>query len=150
MTSVSYDTLLSKGKRVSVVRKRGIKSLSLDHAFPVDETKIHCSIVQWLEAVLPWAEVHHSPNGGKRSEAEGAQFKRMGTKAGRPDIEIGLPEARTIFLEVKTQAGDLSKEQRECIARLKKLGFAVGVVRSIDEARSFLRGNGIETREVAA
>lgn len=150
MTRLSYDAVFAKGKRVPVVRKRSPKSLSLDHAFQVDETKIHCSIVQWLEAVLPWAEVHHSPNGGKRSEIEGAQFKRMGTRAGRPDIEVSLPEGRTLFMEVKTQAGDLSKEQRECIARLKKLGFPVGVVRSIDEARSFLRGNGVETREVAA
>jgi hypothetical protein len=148
MMRLSHDTLINKGQRVQVVRKKA-RGLSLDHAFPVDETKIHCSIVQWLEAVVPWAEVHHSPNGGKRSEVEAAKFKRMGTRAGRPDIEIGLPEGRTLFLEVKTQAGDLSKDQKDCIGRLKKLGFPVGVVRSIDEARSFLRTHGIETREAA-
>lgn len=148
MIRTTSSTIIAKGRKVSVARQKA-RGLSLDHAFPVDETKIHCSIVQWLEAVMPWAEVHHSPNGGKRSEIEGAQFKRMGTKAGRPDIEIGLPEGRTIFMEVKTQVGDLSKEQRECIARLKRLGFAVGVVRSIDEARSFLRNHDVVTREAA-
>lgn len=35
--------------------------------------------------------LHHIPNGGKRNAREGARFKRMGVKAGVPDIAFPIP-----------------------------------------------------------
>jgi hypothetical protein len=149
MSRLSHETLITKGRRITVVRRKP-RGLGLDHAFPVDEDQIHVSIKEWLETVLPSAEIHHSPNGGQRSKAEGAKFKRLGTRLGRPDLEVNLPEGRTVFFEVKTQVGAVSEEQRDCITRLKRLGFPVAVVRSIDETRTALRSFGVATREAAA
>lgn len=111
------------------------------------ETPIHKAIVEWLETMLPktWI-VHHSPNTRKLKPQTGKLFKRMGTKAGFPDIIImgvwtsSLDERRpeVYFVEVKAPNEKKSKLSETQIAFAKKartLGFEVEEARSIEDMR---------------
>lgn len=75
-------------------------------------------------------------NGGKRDKITGARMKAEGVKRGVPDIF--LPVARGpfhgLFIEMKTATGDLSREQKNCIASLRNEGYRVQVCRSWSEA----------------
>ena len=105
---------------------------------------------QEQEAVIRWAEMStgmypelallfHIPNGGSRRDArEGAHFKKLGVKAGVPDLF--LPVARNgyhgLFIEMKrTKGGRTSEEQREWIAELNKAGYSAVVCKGWQEAK---------------
>ena len=71
------------------------------------------------------------------------QQKRLGVRAGWPDIEIFVNPTwwiaatawAPVFLEIKTAKGRLSDNQKQMIGQLTSAGCYVAVVRSIDEAR---------------
>jgi hypothetical protein len=104
-------------------------------------------IVAGLRLGLPhgW-EVVHVPNGGKRSKWEGAMFKRMGVRAGFPDVIIlgrrnvdwestGVSDLTygVWFLEIKAGARKKPSEvQQEMHDKLTDLGFPVATVWSWD------------------
>lgn len=79
----------------------------------------------------------HIPNGGKRNAREAARFKRMGVKAGVPDMFFPVPRGgcHGLFIELKAPRGRLSDYQRGWIERLKTSGYAVAVCYRSDEAR---------------
>jgi len=74
------------------------------------------------------------PNGGKRRPREARQLKNRGVVAGFPDIQVMRPNKRVDLLELKTGDGKLSDKQFDLHAKLTSMGFAVHVVRSVDEA----------------
>jgi len=85
---------------------------------------------------------HHSPNGGLRNAREGAKFKRMGVRAGWPDVH--LPYARkgyySLFIEVKRKVGgQLTDSQKYCLEELNKLGHLAVVARGADEAIEIIK-----------
>jgi hypothetical protein len=110
----------------------------------VSERDIHQSIVDWLQVALPDGSVfHHSPNEGRHKVQYRVMQKRLGVRAGWPDIEIfanrtwwredtGLHWA-PVFLEIKTPTGRLSENQKRIHDKMNKAGCHVAVVRSIDE-----------------
>lgn len=71
---------------------------------------------------------------------ERGNSRRVGLGVGTPDL-VGIlaPSGRMFALEVKSASGRLSEEQKLCIARWRKLGAFVAVVRSADEARQALQ-----------
>ena len=79
--------------------------------------------------------LHHSPNGGKRSESEAARFKAMGTRKGFPDLILALPcnGYHGAFFELKSEKGKTSKEQEVYLALLKKQGYMTFVTRSYED-----------------
>ena len=54
----------------------------------------------------------HVPNEGKRSISYHAKMKKMGLKAGVPDFIIEYPQAKLIYIELKTKLGRLSDAQK--------------------------------------
>lgn len=115
------------------------------------EDPIHLAILDWLRVVLPWptnATVHHSPNGGMRNKAVAAKLKRMGTRAGWPDLSF-IHEGVFYGLEVKRQGGRVKPDQRQCHHDIRTAGGKVAVARSIDDARQALADWNIPTREAA-
>lgn len=95
-----------------------------------DEEQIQ--VVEWATLSegrwpdLRW--LYHTPNGGKRGKVEAARFKRMGVKAGVPDLFLPVPcgEYHGLYIEMKRQkGGKLSKDQREWIDGLRKNGYCV-------------------------
>ena len=77
------------------------------------EDQLQMRIGQWLDLALPPGAVwHHSPNEGNRHVAYKVKQKRMGTKAGWPDIEIFVPGDQSkigvsisLFIELKRPKG---------------------------------------------
>ena len=64
----------------------------------------------------------HVANEGKRSINYHAQMKRMGLKAGCPDIIVEYPQGRILYIELKTPKGRLSDNQKLWAVQSKGLG----------------------------
>ena len=60
------------------------------------------------------------------------------------------PNGRVAFIELKSASGRVSENQSEWLDRLACMGFAAGVVRSVDEGVAFLRFHGFPVMERAA
>lgn len=84
--------------------------------------------------------LHHIPNGGKRNAAEAAHLKRLGVKAGVPDLH--LPVARggyhSLYVEMKTAKGTTSEKQRKWIKALNDQGNLAIICRDWQEAAEAL------------
>jgi hypothetical protein len=82
--------------------------------------------------------LYHTPNGGKRNVIEAARLKKEGVKSGTPDLCLPLNNGRygALYIEVKTQKGRLSDNQRQWIDLLNRQGNLAIVCRSLDEARA--------------
>jgi hypothetical protein len=112
------------------------------------EAEIHKAICLWLDIALPdGCLYHHSPNEGRHRVQYRMKQKRMGMRAGWPDLEIFVNPTwwkdtqiqwSPIFLEVKAEKGRLSDNQKVVIEELTEAGCHVFVVRSIDDAREAL------------
>lgn len=113
------------------------------------EAAIQTSIVTYLRHVLPNAMVLAIPNGGSRAGGarEGRNLKRQGVLAGFPDLLLFPGDGRAFVLEVKTEIGRVSPQQREAMDRLHHLGIGGAVVRSIEDVARALRAWGLKTRE---
>lgn len=61
---------------------------------------------------------------------------------GVPDRIVIFPGRAPVFVELKTESGDLSPLQRVQIGRLQKLGQRVEVVRGIDGLSQFFQDLG--------
>jgi hypothetical protein len=98
------------------------------------------AVVAWCERnkdIYPELQlIFHVPNGGKRNAIEGAKFKRLGVKAGVPDLCLPVPKKdyHGLFIEMKYGKGRLSKEQSKWIEELSKQGYMCRVCNGAEEA----------------
>lgn len=106
------------------------------------EDIIQMQLIQWCNlnrGKYPMLEdIHHSPNGGKRNAREAAKFKRMGTRAGFPDLELLYPNGKYhgLFIELKAPGGKVTKNQKEWMHRLNSRGYYAKVCVGFDEAKN--------------
>lgn len=102
-----------------------------------DEDRLQQACVRWFDMQYPEYRLllHHSPNGGFRTKAEGSIFKSMGTRAGFPDLIFLLRcrEATALAVEFKTDKGRQSEAQKEWQRTAERYGIVYTVVRSADE-----------------
>lgn len=110
------------------------------------EFQMQCALIQWLAyeiknyPELKW--LYAIPNGGKRHVVVAAQMKAMGVKAGVWDLCLPVPHGKFhgLYVEMKSDDGDLTPAQRDFGDFIASVGYAVMVCRSADEARdSILR-----------
>jgi len=73
----------------------------------------------------------------------GARLKAFGVWAGEPDLRVYLPGSQIVFLECKAPRGTLSDAQTAAHDQLRRLGHAVYVVRSVEDARAALAAHGV-------
>ena len=118
-------------------------------SFVETEDQLQVRIGQWLDLALPLGAVwHHSPNEGNRHVSYKVKQKKMGTKAGWPDIEIFCPGDQSkvgnsiaIFIELKRpKGGKLSDNQALMRDKLELAGCFWQLCRSIDQVEEFLDG----------
>lgn len=78
----------------------------------------------------------HIPNEGKRSEAYGAQLKRLGLRPGFPDLFVPLARGKYhgLFIEMKYGEGRPTPEQKKWLLDLSAEGYACAVCYSAAEA----------------
>ena len=104
------------------------------------EAEEQMAVVKWAELMshkhpcLKW--LYHTPNGGSRNIAEAANLKRMGVKAGVPDLCIPYPSKgyHGLYVEMKTDKGRLSAAQRDYIDFLTEQGYKAVVCHGAEEA----------------
>lgn len=119
------------------------------------EAQIQKAIVAYLRQVMPDAIVHHSANegnrGGRAGTLDGARKKAMGQMAGFPDLLVlTWSSVGPMFFEVKKEGGYATKTQKAVHAKLRKLGYQVAIVRSIDDVREALSEWRVGTAEAVS
>ena len=72
----------------------------------------------------------HPPNSQYSTKVSAGVHKAYGKKRGVPDCCILLNNGRTLFIELKTKRGYLSKEQKAVHERYKELGHPVYTVKT--------------------
>lgn len=111
------------------------------------EGPVHRSILQLLDLSLPGDAIyHHSPNeldmAGAEAAKQIAKARKLGTKAGWPDIEI-IWQGRAYFLEIKAEKGRQAEAQRDMAAALIRAGACYEIARSVDDAMAALEKWGV-------
>ena len=99
------------------------------------------------QKVIRWAQLmcrtypdlgllYHVPNGGSRNRAEAAKLKRMGVRAGVPDLVLPSPRGgyAGLYIEMKVGANRPSKEQKEWLEMLANRGYKTLVCYGGNEA----------------
>ena len=113
---------------------------------PPTETQEHLALMAWARC-QPYggrtvAEfMHHSPNGGRRSKREAAEFQRMGTLPGFPDLFlfVSVPPASGLFIELKrTKGGSVSAHQKQVMQTLRLCGYRVEVCLGAESAKAVI------------
>ena len=110
------------------------------------EAAIQRAIVDYLAAVAPHIVCYAVPNGSKRTKGGRAGNAVPGLTKGIPDLALVF-SGRAHFLEVKAPKGRTSPDQDATIARLRRAGASVEVVRSIDDVEFALAAWGVVTRQ---
>ncbi len=107
-----------------------------------EEDRLCCAVRKWLELQHPAAEplFIHVPNGGHRNKVVAGLFKRMGVRPGVPDYLFAIPAGpyQSLWLEMKTETGSVSEEQKTMIPLLRSVGHFVVVAYGYDEAIEIL------------
>ena len=88
------------------------------------------------------AVMFHVPNGGHRSKRTAANLKAQGVQAGAPDIVCCI-DGRFYGPETKSEAGNVTKTQREFGLRLQNAGGEYHVAPGLDQALDYLEEWGV-------
>ncbi len=105
------------------------------------EKMLHKVVAAWLDQNLPedtfWTTF---PSGGG-GEVRGYLLKDMGLKAGVPDILI-FGNNTVTCVELKSEKGVLSEDQKIVIAKLEQLGFKTYLCKSLADVQQALHTQG--------
>jgi hypothetical protein len=115
-------------------------------------SKFHLKVNETPEAyeqvvAATWLEknnilFYHIPNGGRRNMLEAVKFKRMGVKAGVPDLCIPLARKgyHGLYIELKrVSGGSVSEAQRYWLEELQRQGYDVFVAKGADELIKYVK-----------
>ena len=99
------------------------------------EDQLQENCVKWFDLQHPLYILHHSPNGGRRTKFEGALFKRLGCRAGFPDLILlfGNDDYNGLLIELKTDKGVQSQSQKACEKKVKLTKYKYIICRSLAE-----------------
>ena len=102
-----------------------------------DESTTQRTCVKWFRLQYPqYARLLFAvPNGGVRSRQTGAVLKAEGVVAGVADLILFVPSGNyhALCIEMKTETGRQSKEQKEWQEAVETQGYRYSLCRSIDE-----------------
>ena len=93
--------------------------------------------VNWFNSVEQFKDliIFSIPNGGKRGIKTAIKLKKEGAKSGIADLQILLPNGKSVFIEMKKEkGGKLSPEQIDFINKSQSLGHTVIVANGCNEA----------------
>lgn len=126
MTSSQLHAVIAEGRKP--LRLRGVK------VPPPKEDVLHIATVKLLsEHCLPDWRWYHPANGEVRNTRTAVKLKRLGVKAGIPDIVLTSPGGMSYFLELKRIGGKLTRDQESFRLWCVKYGVHHAVARTIDD-----------------
>lgn len=102
-----------------------------------DEHQEQVAFLNWFNGIEKFRDliIFSIPNGGKRGFKTAVKLKLEGAKSGVPDLQILLPNSKTVFIEMKKQeGGKLSPQQLEFIDKSQSLGHTVIVANGCNDA----------------
>ena len=76
-------------------------------------------------------------NNKAKNKIEGNRMKAMGVKTGVSDLILVVP-SQVIFIELKTDTGRQSPDQKEFQRQVTELGHTYVVVRSLDDFKRLI------------
>lgn len=105
-----------------------------------EENAIQASIIDLVKvAAIPDLICFHPANGEKRAINTARKLKDIGVLAGVTDLVFTHPlTGRTHYMEVKTENGSLTKDQRKFRDKCKANNIPWALVRSRDQAQDVL------------
>ena len=103
------------------------------------------AVMEWavlMEKQFPeLALLFHIANGGYRHPATASRMKKLGVKAGVPDLFLPVPRGQShgLWVEMKrVRGGRVSEDQKAWIEALTKQGYRAEVAHGAEEACDFL------------
>lgn len=109
------------------------------------EAQLHRQAAEYLAVALPPECVWTTFPAGGGGRVRGAMLKAAGLRAGWPDIQV-LHDGKLHCLELKSKAGVVSQEQRDCHRAITRSGGEVYICRSLDDVDLALQCAGIPLR----
>lgn len=119
------------------------------------EKTLQMQVATWLSrhVDIPWTAVGHGISTIKRVKTkdgrwispEGNTLKKMGVRAGWPDIHF-IHQKRACYIELKSEKGAVSDAQRDVHVAITAAGGIVSTCRSLDEVIGFLDMLGVPLR----
>lgn len=100
-----------------------------------------------VNQIPEWGMLFAIPNGGSRHPVEAARLKATGVKRGVPDMFLPVPKGKWhgLFIELKSDKGGMSLEQRAWMDALRALGYyalvCFGADAAIERIEGYLRGD---------
>ena len=84
--------------------------------------------------------MYHPPNESKRSVSQGGRLVATGMRRGVPDICLPVPRGGygSLYIELKTERGRVTRDQREWIEALNKAGNYAVVAWGWENARAVI------------
>jgi hypothetical protein len=118
-----------KGKIIQSMKPRAKKPLA-------GEAGVQVAIVQYIKMQYPNTLYCASAGGMFTSMKQAIKMKMTGYVKGFPDLQICEPNEKYhgLFIEVKTDKGVVSKEQKEWIKQLNKRGYYATYVKGSEDA----------------
>lgn len=104
------------------------------------EAQVQSSVMKYI--ALQYPEVRQlstaSAGGLRTSKTQGKRMKATGYSKGFPDIAILWPHKgyHGLFIEMKTETGSSTPEQKAWIDRLNEKGYLAKICKGFDEAKS--------------
>lgn len=118
------------------------------------EHNLQVACVNWFRMQYPkYGKLLFAiPNGGKRHMKTARDMKAEGVQKGVPDLQLAVPVSEEfiddngfrrkrikhcgLFIEMKSDTGRLTPEQKEYLTLLSDQGYATAVCKSFDEFKA--------------
>ena len=108
-----------------------------------EEYQIQKMVIQWFRLKYP-DKLLNADVGGvwTRNYAQAIKNKCMGHSNGFPDLFIPEPNSKYhgLFIELKSEKGHATPEQKEWIKNLNQRGYLAQVLYGFDETREYIDG----------
>lgn len=113
------------------------------------ELEEQAALIEWagktvIDGVKIGDYLLHIPNEGKRGPKAAKDAKRLGVRAGVPDLFLALPRGghAGLWIEMKAKGGKLSTQQEIWLKRLEDAGYRAvccfGFEQAVSEMKNFI------------